>query len=318
MFNTTFDHDLLAETPSPYVEKLNDYLSHIRLLNKALSDETKDILRLLKENRIKYYQFKGILVTEEIPPTATEYITRIPKSTYQSEGVIGAASLELGRLFNYRETSDSLMYDIYPVKEHENSKSFVNSRKMLSFHTDGSAHPQLSPDYVLLYCVRDDPNAANLIVDVGTLVDNLNSEIVDLLSRPLFNHLVRQSPEYYLLKPILYSDGRNFTIKYDEDNTFGINTKALFAQKCLNEMLRKLAVEIRNHSNSLLILNNRTCLHARTSFTPRYDGKDRWIKCAFVTSSEIRDGSIINLEFEEDSTGYHDMTKRGKPATNKL
>jgi L-asparagine oxygenase len=296
MFNTTFDHKQLAETPSPHGENLNDYLSHIGLLNKALSSETKTILRDLKERRIKHYQFRDIPILEDFPPTATEYIAVIPKSTFQSEGLIGAVALELGTLFNYRETSESLMYDVYPIKEHEYSRSFVNSKKMLSFHTDGSAHPQLSPDFVLLYCVRDDPNAANLFVDVDTLVDNLSPEILDLLSQPLFNHLVRQFPEQFLQKPILYGVGRNLTIRYDEDTTFGINPEALFAQKCLNEMLREVAVEIKNHSNSLLVLNNSASLHARTSFTPRYDGKDRWIKCAFVTSENVRAGSIISLE----------------------
>jgi len=67
-------------------------------------------------------------------------------------------------------------------------------------------------------------------------------------------------------------------------------------QKCLNEALREVAVEIKNYSNSLLVLNNMASLHARTSFTPRYDGNDRWIKCAFVTSEEIAAGSIIKLD----------------------
>ena len=296
MFNTNFERGQLAETPSPHGEKLGDYLSHIRLLNQALSSETKNILQDLKERRIKHYQFRDIPVAEDVPPTPTEYIAGIPKATYQSEGIIGAVSLELGTLFNYRETSDSLMYDVYPVKAHENSRSFVNSRRMLSFHTDGSAHPLMSPTFVLLYCVRDDPEAANLFVDVDTLVSSLSPEVVDLLTQPLFNHLVRQFPQHYLLKPILYRVGENFSVKYDEDTTLGINPKAESARNLLNETLRKLAIEIENYPNSLLILNNSACIHARTSFTPRYDGRDRWIKCAFVTNQEITAGSIIGLQ----------------------
>lgn len=295
MFNRHFSTRLLAETPSPYCADLSDYLSHVQLLNQEFSRETRNILQQLKEDRIKYYQFRNIPVTEEIPPTATKYISKISKKTFQSEGVIGAVSLELGRLFNYKETSEFLMYDIYPTREYENSRSFVSSKRMLAFHSDGSAHPELCPDYVLLYCIRSDQNAVNLVVDLDTLVEHLPARIVDVLMQPLFKHLVSESPEYYELKPILYREGRSITVKYDEENTFGVNAEAVLSQKCINEVLREVAAVITNSSNSLLILNNKRCLHARSSFNPKYDGEDRWIKCAFVTAKDIKNGSIVSL-----------------------
>jgi L-asparagine oxygenase len=295
VFNRNFTKRLLAETPSPYCSDIRDYLSHVLLLNQEFSQETRNILQQLKEGRIKYCQFVNIPVTEEIPPTATIYHSIIPKKTFQSEGVIGAVSLELGRLFNYRETSEFLMYDIYPAKGYEDSRSFVNSRKMLSFHSDGSAHPELSPDYVLLYCIRSDHGAVNLVVDLDALVERLSIRAVDVLSQPLFNHLVSESPEHYELKPVLYRAGKCFTVKYDEDNTFGINAEAKFFQERLNEVLREVATAITNTSNSLLVIDNKRCLHARTSFNPKYDGQDRWIKCAFVTNENIESGSIVSL-----------------------
>jgi len=291
---------LLADTPSPYRADFGKYLSHVQLLNQEFSLETRNILQQLKEEKIKYYQFRNIPVTEEIPPTATEYISRIPNKTFQSEGVIGAASLELVRLFNYRETSEHLMYDIYPTRVYENSRSFVNSKKMLSFHSDGSAHPKLSPDYVLLYCIRSDHNAVNLVVDLDTLIEHLPARTVRILMQPLFKHLVSESPKYFMLKPILYKEGLRITIKYDEDNTFGINREAKASQKSLNEMIREISVEIKNTPSSLLIMNNKRCLHARTSFSPKFDGKDRWIKCAFVTTKDIENGSIVSLSLQEN------------------
>jgi L-asparagine oxygenase len=296
MFEATFDRNRLAETPCPQGDRLEDYLSHIRSMNESLSSESKSIFRDLKEGRIKHYQFRDLPVAEHLPPTAIEYVAELPKATYESEGIIGAASLELGTLFNYRETSTSLLYDIYPVKAHENSRSFVNSRRMLSFHTDGSAHPRIVPDFVLLFCVRDDPAAVNLFVDLDTLVGALSSDVVEVLCQPLFNHLVSQLPERYLLKPILYRAGESFTVRYDEDATFATTPEAHSAQSHLNQMLRRVAIEIKNHPNSLLVLNNTASLHARSSFAPRYDGTDRWIKGAFVTREDVRAGSIIALE----------------------
>jgi len=111
---------------------------------------------------------------------------------------------------------------------------------------------------------------------------------------------VSESPRYYMLKPILYNEGRCITIKYDEDNTFGINTEAKASQKNLDEMIREVAVEIQNTSSSLLVINNKRCLHARTSFNPKFDGEDRWIKCAFVTTKDIENGSIVSLSLQEN------------------
>lgn len=295
MFVNDFNTVLLAETPSPYVGDLTAFLRHARLLNACFSSETRQALRQLTAGEIKHCQFRGIPVTEAVPPTQTGYVSRIPKQTFESEGVIGAASLELGRLFGYEETSKYVMYDIYPVQGYEESRSFVNSRKELSFHSDGSARSDLSPDYVLLYCIRSDPHAINLVADLDVLLRELPASQVDVLMRPLFKHLVSQSPERYDLKPILFSEGREFAVKYDEENVSGLNEEAVTAQNMLNDWIRRVAVEVRNTENSLLIINNRRCVHARTRFTPKFDGADRWIKGAFVTKSDIRNGAILRL-----------------------
>lgn len=295
MFVDTFDTGLLAGTPSPYTGDLSVFLRHVRRLNERFGAATHQALRRLAAGESKYVQFTGIPVWEAVPPTETAYVSRIPKQTFQSEGVLGAASLELGRLFGYEETSRHVMYDIYPVKGYEESRSFVNSRKMLAFHTDGSAHPELSPDYVMLYCIRSDPRAINLVADLDVLLGELPARTVELLRQPLFRHLVSQLPERHTLKPILYEDDSELVVKYDAENVSALNADAQAAQDMLNDKLREVAVELRNAENSLLIINNRRSLHARGRFTPRFDGTDRWIKGAFVTRAAIPDGTILRL-----------------------
>lgn len=284
---------MLARTPSPYTGCIEDFIAHAQILNRYLSAETKAVLEKISACDIKCHQFLNIPVTEIIPPTPVAYTARIPKQTYQAEGVIGAVSLSLGSLFGYEETSKFVMYDIYPVKGYEKSRSFVNSKKMLSFHTDGSAHPKLSPDFVLLYCIRSDDDAVNWVADLDVLLQQLPSEVTGLLMRPLFKHLVCQSPEEYIVKPILFRDRGVFTIQYDEDNVFGTSPEAIESQAVLNSILRKVAVKIENRENSLLVVNNRRCVHARSSFTPKFAGEDRWIKGAFVTKEAIKNGSIL-------------------------
>ena len=295
MFVDGFRRALLSETPSPYSRDLGAFLSHARLLNTQFSNDTRRTLELLRTDRIKYCQFLNIPVTEAVPPTATAYMPRIPKSTYEAEGVMGAASLELGNLFGYEETSRFVMYDIYPVKDFEDSKSFVNSRKMLSFHSDGSAHPKLSPDYVMLYCLRSSHHAHNLIVDLDELLGRLPLPVVDLLKQPVFRHLVSQKPERYDIKPVLFEENGAITVRYDEDNVAGVDAEAVAAQRLLNREIRNIAISVANTDHSLLIIDNKRSLHARSSFTPVFDGTDRWVKGAFVTKSDVRDGLMLDL-----------------------
>lgn len=313
MFLQDFDAELLTKTPSPYAGDFAAFLRYSKLLSGYFSTATRDALARLGAGRLKYHQFTEIPVSEWIPPTETGYTARIPKPTFQSEGIIGAASLELGHLFGYEETGSCVMYDIYPVKGHEESRSFVNSRKMLSFHSDGSAHPALSPDYVLLYCIRSDPAAINLVADLDVLLAELPDKVVGILQQPLFQHLVSQSPECYQLKPVLFPEEMGLAVRYDEETVVAVNDAASHAQSVLADRLRKVAVEVANSANSLLIMNNKRCLHARTSFAPRFDGRDRWIKGAFVTTSNIRDGSILRLSL--DGTGNRarsgDQPERG-------
>jgi hypothetical protein len=126
----------------------------------------------------------------------------------------------------------------------------------------------------------------------------LSAEVVNILMRPLFRHLVSESPEHYTLQPVLFREGGLVTVRYDEDNTSGINDEAKLSQQLLDEVIRKVAARIPNYSNSLLVLNNQRCLHARTSFSPKFDGEDRWIKCTYVTRKNIKSGSIIGLSLQ--------------------
>jgi L-asparagine oxygenase len=295
VFVSNFDLALLAATPSPYSGDLTAFLGHARGLNQCFTSQTRHALGRLRAGEIVHCQFRCIPVTEIVPPTHADYVSRIPKQTFESEGVIGAVSLELGRLFGYEETSKYVMYDIYPVRGYETSRSFVNSKKMLAFHSDGSAHPSLSPDYLLLYCIRSDPDAVNLVADLDLLLRSLRAGVIDVLMRPLFKHLVSQFPERYELKPILFAEGGELAIKYDEENVSACTREAIAAQVMLNEQIHRIAVKLSNTENSMLIMNNKRCLHARASFSPKFDGTDRWIKGAFVTKSDMRSGTILPL-----------------------
>lgn len=298
LFEASFDNKLLQGAPSPYIHDTAVLLQYAERIRKCFSYEASSVFRQLDMGAITYWQFTDLPVSEIVPLTPREYTPHIEKQTYQSEAVIAAASLELGTLFGYRETSNHIMYDIYPVCGYEESSSFVSSKKRLAFHTDGSAHPLISPDYVMLYCIRNEPRAVNLIVSLSDLVGRLSASALAALKTASFRHLISQNPLRHHVKPILTEVEGKLTVTYDEENVIGIDRNSQQVLEELNGLMHELAQEVPNRTNSLLIMNNKQALHSRTSFTPRFDGLDRWVKGAFVTKSEILPGTLVGLSSE--------------------
>ena len=132
-------------------------------------------------------------------------------------------------------------------------------------------------------------------MDLDELLGRLPLPVLDLLKQPVFRHLVSQKPERYDIKPVLFEENGETTVRYDEDNVAGVDAEAVAAQRLLNREIRNIAISVANTDHSLLIIDNKRSLHARSSFAPVFDGADRWVKGAFVTKSDVRDGLMLGL-----------------------
>ena len=124
----------------------------------------------------------------------------------------------------------------------------------------------------------------------------LPDKIIKILFEPRFIHLVSQSPPKTVCKSILIYEKGNVTIRYDDENVSGTDKQSREAIDLLNLAIRQSAKPVKNYANSLLILNNKRCLHARTPFKPQYNGKDRWIKGTYVSRDPIENGTILKLK----------------------
>ncbi len=295
MFFASHGQKQLSRIPSPYCGNAEQFLFQSKLCCNHLASETKNVIQKLTTGEYNHYQFTDIPLTETVPPTPHTYPPPEKIPPYQAEGVIGSVAQSLGQMFGYRENCQHLIYDIYPVRGYEQSSSFINSRKMLGFHSDGSAHTKLIPDYTLLFCIRSDPNSINLIADVKNIVRKLPKWVTDELFEPHFLHTVSQNPARTILKPILFFEDEQLSITYDDETVSGTDDRSKDALEFLNQALKHTAITIENHPNSLLVLNNKRCLHARTPFTPKYNGEDRWIKGTYVSCKPIKNGTILAL-----------------------
>jgi len=54
-------------------------------------------------------------------------------------------------------------------------------------------------------------------------------------------------------------------------------------QNILNSDIKSCGIKL--EKGDLVIINNRRAIHGRSAFTPRYDGKDRWLQRVYITNS---------------------------------
>jgi L-asparagine oxygenase len=154
-----------------------------------------------------------------------------------------------------------------------------------------------SPDFILLWCLRGDPGgtAETLVLTVDDLCAELHPSSLDVLSQARFElrapySFTRDEPgDRPWVGPVpLFREGPKRLAAFDlACGTRGIDEGA---ENALNE-LRKAAQtpgiikRLHLQSGDLLVLDNRRCIHGRTSFSARFDGKDRWMLRVYIRRS---------------------------------
>ncbi|WP_321907837.1 TauD/TfdA family dioxygenase [Burkholderia cepacia] len=227
-------------------------------------------------------------IDDNLPATPLNSRRQLLKKTYKSELALAAISLQLGEIFCYPEQSDGeIVHNICPVKGKEKIPVGENSLNVLAFHNDGASHI-VPPDFVLLSCLRSPKNPpATLVSDVREIVLSLSDHVVQTLSEPRF--IIKEDSELsldsHLTKKtaILYFDDDTLSrVSYDLDSVQPTDTESASALLQFERSLHQFATEITLRAGEILVIDNRISVHARTSFTPAFDGTDRWLQSTYV------------------------------------
>lgn len=227
---------------------------------------------------------KGVVFEEKIGPTPSD--SRSSKHSFETEAILGAIAHGLGTLFAFKEQSEGeLIHNICPVKEKEFENVGECSRNPLAMHMDGVSHPY-PPDYLLLYCLREDNNAKTVFTSAKDIFSSLDPQVAFGLMLPNFTHYadVELSGAYLpnFHGPVFsINEKSRLVIRYDDDLTSGGDNWSVQKQY-INEAINKHKVEYALQKYDIAIIRNRDCLHGRTEFMPRYDGNDRWLQSAYV------------------------------------
>ncbi|WP_257234690.1 TauD/TfdA family dioxygenase [Streptomyces sp. JV178] len=272
-------------------------------------DAPAEVRRRIREFR-RYSGPDGALVLRGLPIGAPNLPpTPMVKGSVQRVPSLSAATLllfaaGLGDPAAFAaEKSGALVQDVVPVPGQEKVQGNVGSVE-LTFHTENAFHPH-RPDHVLLLCLRSDHEG------VAELRTSCVRRLLPLLTPGTREALTR--PEYVTNAPpsfgpadqgtahaVLTGDPEDPDLRFDEAATRAVTDAGRVALAELSEVAHTTYSGVLLRPGDLAIVDNRVTLHGRSAFTPRYDGRDRWLQRTFAFSDLRRsrdhrpgDGTVL-------------------------
>jgi L-asparagine oxygenase len=228
-----------------------------------------------------------------------------------SEFTLLTIATALGEPVGYApEHGGQIVQNIVPVQASAAKQVSTSSNVTLEFHTETAFHPY-KPHYLLLLCLRGDPNAATLLCSVSAALDLLDADTIAVLREPRFRTRPDASflashdavGEFGSATPILTGTAERPTFTFDADLMAGIDPVAQVALEALRSAVQQAHIGVVLEAGDLLIVDNHVAVHGRSPFAARYDGTDRWVQRTFVVDeladgAADRDGRVITTTFQ--------------------
>jgi alpha-ketoglutarate-dependent taurine dioxygenase len=305
-------------TSNPY-EDFEAFFTEARHVSTAMPQRVSEKLAKFA----KYGNADGAILLRNLPqdpllpPTPIKANGQAKINTHMSELWMCSIASFFGEPIGYvQEREGKIFQDVFPTHEHADKLSSRSFSATLGFHTEMVFHP-FSPDHLFLYGLRQDRNkdARTLFSSIRKVLLSLPASIKDILLsksfRLSFSHV--HSPYKVHGKPVSEAEGPNISILYGEESDPSIRfekemmvaqtPEAQEALEILSELISKNLSEVTIEPGSLLILDNRHCVHARSVFNAQFDGQDRWLRRMHIVRSlepsacDRKNGSrIINTD----------------------
>lgn len=232
----------------------------------------------------------GVLHVSGLPAEGTRP-TPVERGSVERRATAPAAALmlcgmALGEIVSFRpEKSGAAVQNVVPVPGYENSQSNAGS-SVLTLHVENAFHP-FRPDYVLLSCLRSDHDgiAGLQLACIRHALPLLMDDDRAVLAEPRFR--TDPPPSFNgtgvpAVHAILTGAADDPDIRVDFNSTVPLDGRAAAAMSRFGEAMTAVATTVRLTAGDLVIVDNRLAVHGRTAFSPRYDGRDRWLHRIFV------------------------------------
>jgi len=238
------------------------------------------------------------------PPTPTSPFVK----DFRSEMTLLTVGRLLGQPVGYLpENNGNVVQNIVPTREGADRQVSTSSAVNLAWHTEAAFHPH-RPRFLLLFCLRGDASARTTLCSIREIVDALPLRTRALLAAPRFRTRADESYVRSVNRPlgrltqVLCGDPLRPNLVFDADLMVGQDPEAQAALQELGETMERFHTSVVLEPGDLLVVDNTVAVHGRSPFTPRFDGKDRWLQRTFVVSdlsasAGERSGRVIRTRF---------------------
>ena len=247
----------------------------------------------------------GLPVDADLPPTPAVANGTSGAAPVSARALLLVAVL-LGEPVAYRAEKDGvLVQDVFPVRELESTPSNEGSATGLDFHTEltfSRAAPErpmhvACPDFVLLLGLRcpADRAATTVTVDARAVCTRLDADQLAVLRDTQFqlrapHSFTRDGGDRPWSQPVALLRGSAAAPSFAFDSACGVRSLSAEATAALDALRAACAdpdiqAPVQLGTGHLLVIDNNRCAHSRSPFPARYDGRDRWLRRAYVRRS---------------------------------
>jgi len=261
----------------------------------------KQVIKAVTQFRTESHQSGALLLRDlpigEIPNTPLEPTAPINKDSISERTLLAVATL-LGEPIGYKaELGGRLVQNLVPTLTNQDRQTSTSSSVPLFFHTETAFHPY-RPKYLVLLCLRGDPAADTTLSSFFEIWPHLSLQAQNVLFESRFRTSIDESflngNENRLGEPMpVFQNKENPVMVFDEDLMIGTDPEAQAALTELGVATRAIHSRVNLCAGDMLIIDNSRAVHGRSSYSPRFDGKDRWLQRTFVLNELPSDKEYI-------------------------
>lgn len=295
--------ELRASLPRVPRQDLPAFFEAARVASRRLPADVVARLESFQDNGnvAGYLLLRGLPVDADLPTTPTSTPAPVDRPLISAEAWLAMVGRVLGLPTGYHELRSGTVYhDVYPSPG-AHYLSSETSETLLEFHTEMAYHIH-QPQYVMLACSRADHErrAATLVGSVRRalpLVDAPARARLLAATMPCFLDVAFRGddPEQKrgpaALVQVLSGDPADPLLGYDRELLAPEDAEAKRAFDVLSAALDEVTEAVKLEPGDLLIIDNYRTTHARTPFTPRWDGEDRWLHRMYIRVPERMTGT---------------------------
>ncbi|CEE91710.1 hypothetical protein XNA1_550035 [Xenorhabdus nematophila str. Anatoliense] len=291
--------DVIQKIPESYDQEKNpielEFLASDAIKN-TLDSKTLSKIKAFKENKAEsFLLLRNFIAIKNLLPTPTNDVSPDNKGwRTPAAALLGVLRLtgHSARSFS-DEMNGRLCHMVMPAKNDE--KSYLRSTKKLGFHTevvngyfieeDPYYGQPVSPEIFGLIGLRNPDRVATTLLRLEYILEELDQDTIEELMKPNFFAQSQSSFDREIsienvpaLK--INKDGIIY-IRYSHSKLIAKEEKSRLALLALSNAINNSSkVEfISLNPGDILIINNRICLHGRSSLTDtaQFNGFDRWL-----------------------------------------